>query len=389
MPPEAARELPPGGTLEEMTRAHLEFFPEIVTQSKTALVTWCAALALTGLGIALMTSGRRLWIPGLAVLLAAFSLTAPPRSMIVTAPADAVETQIYPASETVEVIRENLNGGRLLCLDSVYHFLYSRQHLELYPNRPLMRGIPDVRGYDPMIPAAHTRVMNAVAGLNLDTPAHGRLAMPQPIRWELLRMLNVTVVASLRPVEDDALALLWQGPNGMHLYRVREPGAPGRFASGFAVATGDPAIDLAVVAGGALDQFDPTHQVLLESETISLRGMMDMVASGSVTLIERGFDHLTYEVTAKSEGHLVTDVTFDPGWRAEVNGLPADTLIGDTRFLTVWVPQGTSRVEFTCWPKSLRHGALLTLAGVLLAALLCLPRRRSEEIGREKESPGA
>jgi hypothetical protein len=87
-------------------------------------------------------------------------------------------------------------------------------------------------------------------------------------------------------------------------------------------------------------------------------------------------EQVSIDVTSSAEGYLLLTDAFYPGWRALVNGRPAEILRADVMFRAVRVPAGASTVTFEYrpgWlPQVLYAGAaawLLTL-GVVLAGLM-------------------
>jgi uncharacterized membrane protein YfhO len=59
-----------------------------------------------------------------------------------------------------------------------------------------------------------------------------------------------------------------------------------------------------------------------------------------------------------------------PGWRVTVNGRRAEVLRANGVFRAVEVPAGVSEVEFRFFPGSLLLGAVVSLAGLVMLAVL-------------------
>jgi uncharacterized membrane protein YfhO len=74
-------------------------------------------------------------------------------------------------------------------------------------------------------------------------------------------------------------------------------------------------------------------------------------------------------------GYVVLVDTFDPGWRATVDGVPAPVVRANLAFQAVAVPAGTHRIELVYRPRSLLVG--LALSGAALATALVVGRRRA------------
>jgi uncharacterized membrane protein YfhO len=88
-------------------------------------------------------------------------------------------------------------------------------------------------------------------------------------------------------------------------------------------------------------------------------------------------DRLLLTATLASPGMVVVADTYDPDWRAWVDGEPAAVHPANLMFRAVQVPAGTHRVELRYVPRGFRIGAVLFLAAVVICGLLFVrsPRR--------------
>jgi uncharacterized membrane protein YfhO len=74
-----------------------------------------------------------------------------------------------------------------------------------------------------------------------------------------------------------------------------------------------------------------------------------------------------------SPGLLVLSEVFYPGWRCEVDGIPARIYRADGILRGIWIGRGLHRITMRYSPNSVRWGAFLsvfTLGGILLWALV-------------------
>jgi uncharacterized membrane protein YfhO len=86
-------------------------------------------------------------------------------------------------------------------------------------------------------------------------------------------------------------------------------------------------------------------------------------------------DHgrIEVEVAGGQAGDLVVRQTFDPGWRAEVDGEPVDVTPHLGAFLAVRLGAGPHRVRFLYDPVEVRVGCAASAASAAVALLLvCL-----------------
>jgi uncharacterized membrane protein YfhO len=77
-------------------------------------------------------------------------------------------------------------------------------------------------------------------------------------------------------------------------------------------------------------------------------------------------------VRTGERGFLRVLETFDEGWRAEVNGRPAEVLAVDDTFLGVALTPGDNVVHFTYRTPGAATGVAISLAGTLALASLII-----------------
>jgi uncharacterized membrane protein YfhO len=88
--------------------------------------------------------------------------------------------------------------------------------------------------------------------------------------------------------------------------------------------------------------------------------------------------YVAVEAETAAPALLVLNDTNYPGWRATVNGQPAEMLSANFLFRGVLVPAGKSTVEFRYQPRSFRIGGGISFAAfVILAVLVLRERQRS------------
>jgi hypothetical protein len=144
----------------------------------------------------------------------------------------------------------------------------------------------------------------------------------------------------------------------IHVFRVPDPLPRVYATTGVRVARGAAARLL------LLDpRFDPRREVVLGDGEPRRVG-----DPASCRLAAFASDHLEAEVDMPTSGHMVVLDTFDPGWRAAVDGQPAAVLVANTVFRAVPVPAGRHRVGLVYRPSSVLAGLAVSALG--LAAIL-------------------
>lgn len=109
-------------------------------------------------------------------------------------------------------------------------------------------------------------------------------------------------------------------------------------------------------------------QVRVQGEIAAQDAVTD--AQGSADIEYDSPERVRVRVETNQPGWLVLNDTFYPGWRATVDGTPAEILRANALVRAVAVPAGTHRVEFVYAPRSLEIGAAISLGTLLVLALL-------------------
>jgi len=110
---------------------------------------------------------------------------------------------------------------------------------------------------------------------------------------------------------------------------------------------------------------DPRRTVVLESGEPRPASPAWSDAEASVRLVSRRPDRVSLDARLPAAAVLVLFDSYEKGWRATVDGTPAEVLRADGAFRGVRLPPGPHRVELSYSPPGLREGLLLGVVGVL------------------------
>src|SRR5262249_30647500 len=147
----------------------------------------------------------------------------------------------------------------------------------------------------------------------------------------------------------------------IHLYAVPAP-LPRTYA-----VSGARVVPAAERLAALLDPaFDPRREVVLETgEAATAEG-----TAGESRIVEARPDGVVLEATLARDGYVVLLDSYDPGWRASLDGRPAPVLRANVAFRALRVPAGRHRIEYVYRPRAVMAGLLISAAALVLTTLL-------------------
>ncbi len=194
-----------------------------------------------------------------------------------------------------------------------------------------------------------------------------------PRHLMLLRMGAVTSVVALRAASwQESLEPVATIPGffvePIRVFRVPDP-LPRAFAVGRARS-----LDLSSSLDALRDpDFDPAAEVLLPLGAAT--SSSDQFTS-SVRIVEKRANEIEIQARLSDPGYVVDVESFDPGWRASVDGEAAPLLCANLAFRAVPVPAGLHRVRLLYRPEFVMVGLGLTAVSLAAAWVALLSRSR-------------
>jgi hypothetical protein len=241
----------------------------------------------------------------------------------------------------------------------------------LVGNLAIRQDLEDAQGYNPIQPRRFVEYLTALNGQPQEY--HEGNILPSGLDSPLLDLLNVRyliIPRAIPPGRPDLLHIAQQWPTVFVNDLVRLLENPDAQARAWIVHTArhlPPDEALAALASGAVD---PDQEVLLESTPPTLAPSADPAAE-RVTVLESGGDEVRLEVITDSPGVVVISATYDPGWKATVNGVDTDVMPANGALQAVAVPAGTSTITLRYAPRTLQIGVAIT--GLTLILVVALP----------------
>jgi len=141
--------------------------------------------------------------------------------------------------------------------------------------------------------------------------------------------------------------------------------------------------------------FDPEQAVIMSRESLAAAdtAVLESLAAAPPTRVTAAHissyesQRVRIEAVSDAPALLMLNDTNYPGWRAYVNGQPTPVVAADYLFRGVVIPAGSSVVEFSYEPTSLRIGFAISLVSMIIVGILMLHGARWRRAGeREKAS---
>jgi len=323
-----------------------------------ALLSLCA-----GVGALWVASRRQSGsAAALGVLLAAsvFELFAFGMGYYRTAPPGSV----YPPTELTAYLGDRDGAGRIMPLHQSWG-LDDFPRAVLPPNAAMVYGLRDVQGYDSLYLARYRQVLARVEGRDPSPRANGNMLLGAPCDPALLAVLGVRYVLSETPL--DVPGLTRERAGEVNLYRVQNSVPRAYMARSAVVASGllGSLSQLGEAAGGGvvLETGEPLPRVApLDSardgpEPVEVPPTKEgMVAA---MILRDGINRVRLD--APRAGYLVLSDAYYPGWRAWVEGKPAEICLANGAFRAVRVGPGEHEVEMRFAPTSFRLGLFASM----------------------------
>ncbi len=235
----------------------------------------------------------------------------------------------------------------------------------LQPNLHYCFGLSVLRGYDALEPSVYASVLRFLYEDGTEVPWLLQDFDTMKLEGPLADVLNLRFVLSTRETPDPGWEERWRG-NGLVLYENVDV-LPRAYT-----------VDQAVRFQPDLDPLP--EEAVWKTAVISDRPARAFPSPGKV-------EHLEYRdgwiaATVRSEGgtFLIVSENWDKGWRASIDGEPAEVVPTHLSLMSLEVPAGDHRVELSYLPRHLGWSAPLSTAAVLLViASWLVPRRARNE----------
>jgi hypothetical protein len=199
----------------------------------------------------------------------------------------------------------------------------------LLPNAAMIDGVPSANNFDSLLVGRYQNLLDQIEDLSLDQ------ALP------LLSQMHVGYIVS--PQELD-LPIVTRTPD-VTVYR------------------NDRVLPRAWAA----------------AQNIDLQNVSAIMPGSVIESLTDSGNTVTIRASLPQAGWLILSDTFYPGWRALVDGTPAEIVLVNGAFRAAPVPAGMSTIEFRYEPQSVSIGLLVSLVSLVIIAVgLIVSHRRGQ-----------
>ncbi|GIW10194.1 MAG: hypothetical protein KatS3mg061_1251 [Dehalococcoidia bacterium] len=208
-------------------------------------------------------------------------------------------------------------------------------------------GIRDINGASPLVVERYRQLLNAE---------------PRERVWQLLNVRYFVTWQGGYP-NGEKISVERMGERDVNLYVLPEP-LPRAYVVHTAEVIPEDSRALRTLLS---PNFDPGQQAILDRPPAIVPSGRQ--ARSPATVRDLAPDRLEVETTLTEPGILVLAEVYYPGWRATVNGQPAEILRTQYTLRGVALPAGSHRVEFVFDPLAVKLGLAISAATLLLTLL--------------------
>jgi hypothetical protein len=226
----------------------------------------------------------------------------------------------------------------------------------LIPNLNATHHLPGVGNYDPLTVGAYRDLWDRLEGEKDNRPSFD----------EMRPLLNLFGARYIIANDELPLPLVYDG--GPLIYRNDEA-LPEAFVVHRARVVEDPRTRLEALLDPG---WDPRSEVVLSAPAASLplAPGSERTAEAEVSILREGANRVIIGVTTPQDGFMVLTDTHYPGWQATVDGQPVEILSANHAFRAIELEAGEHMVVVEYAPLTFRLGGWITVAAVLLLAVV-------------------
>ncbi|MBN1899944.1 YfhO family protein [Candidatus Sumerlaeota bacterium] len=317
----------------------------------------------------------RVWHGALFVGLLLFDLFFIGIPYIESAPYREFHERYYPDTQVTEFLKNSLESyQRYTWMDSLIWWQFDQNQMEIYPNRGMMKGLYDTRGYDPVFLRRYGEFFNAIGRISGEKSPGAFLTLEKIYNHHLLSLLNVRYILTYVPLELQGWEKAEEFPTGLCVYENKNVLGNAFLVRHFAV----PESHVSQTPKALMQSQTPLLQIAFSEDENPYRDSDKSKTAGeeSVRLTYYSPNRREYDVKVVQSDTLVFSEVYYPGWRIYVNGDGVPSHIVDHALLGAFLPPGSHHVVCKYFPYSFIVGGIVSLITLMGVSLWIVFRKR-------------
>jgi hypothetical protein len=278
----------------------------------------------------------------------------------------------FQRSDAIQFLQKDKDPYRIITLDNVLSWQHTTDQFEYRPNRLMIHGIAETRGYDPTVLRHYSEYLNLLQNVPPDQDPGGMAHIPNSDTFNstLVSLLNVKYISTMVPItspktfsqEFAGRVLLYQNQNFL----------PRAFYVPKAKVIPDKSVRFQEMQQAS---FDPKNYVILEQkpaevpEDVYIQNTTETLEN-SIIPSERYSDYSLWKVNLLQNGFILFSEIWYPGWRILANGKEIPIYRADHCFRAIYLPKGTYTLEMKFLSESYYWGRKISELSIVICVIL-------------------
>lgn len=274
------------------------------------------------------------------------------------------EKLVFPSTPIIDFLVDQEKPNR-----------FARQNTNLLPaNTWSYYNLESVEGYDPLYSSAYAHFFHLIKADPFDSLV-SRYALLENIDTRYLDALNVKYFLALNVKNDDHYQIVntlnknnWKivfSDKSVSVYQNPNVRPRAYFASNTEYVSSDQEMAAKVSS----QKFDPRFTAIVQSNDSQIHGFDPDSKIAIRKYFSQGID---LDVSTATSSFMIVSNSFDPGWKAKVNGKPAVVYKTNASFLGLKINPGNSSVSLYYMPDTFITGLIISATALLIIFLSLL-----------------
>lgn len=271
------------------------------------------------------------------------------------------EKLIFPSTPIIDYLVNQEKPNRI-----------ARQNTNLLPaNTWSYYNLESVEGYDPLYSSVYAHFFHLIKADPFNSLV-SRYALLENIDTRYLDALNVKYFLALNIKNDDHYQIVntlnknnWKvvfSDKSVSIFQNPNVYPRAYFAKNVEyVSSGQE-----LIANISSQKFDPRTTALIQSDKSEI---IDFDPNSKISIKKYSSQEIDLEVSTATSSFMIISNSYDPGWKAKINGRPTEVYKTNASFLGLKIDHGNSSVNLYYLPDSFVTGLTLSVISLLIIFL--------------------